>query len=181
MELFDIVDENGIPTGETIERTVAHKTGVRHRTSHVWIVRRKNNRVEILLQKRCKHKDSFPGCYDISSAGHIPSGDDFVPSALRELEEELGLVIAPKELIDCGLHYKYVDQVFHGERFVDNQVSRVFLLWKDMEINEFNVQQEEIDEVRWFDFEKCKEAVTNNTIPNCMDLEELAKLEEHME
>lgn len=25
MEIFDIVDEKGIPTGETIERTQAHK------------------------------------------------------------------------------------------------------------------------------------------------------------
>ena len=180
MELFDIVDEHGIPTGEIIERTIAHKTGIRHRTSHVWIVRKCNDKVEILLQKRCKDKDSFPGCYDISSAGHIQQGDDFVPSALRELEEELGLVVTPEELIDCGLHYKYVDQLFHGERFVDNQVSRVFLLWKDLEVHEFKVQPEEIDEVRWFDFEECKNAVANNTIPNCMDLEELTLLEEHM-
>ena len=33
MEILDVVDENGNPTGETVERTVAHKTGVRHRTS----------------------------------------------------------------------------------------------------------------------------------------------------
>uniref|UniRef100_UPI00405755A8 NUDIX hydrolase n=1 Tax=Agathobacter sp. TaxID=2021311 RepID=UPI00405755A8 len=180
MELFDIVDENGIPTGETIERTVAHKTGVRHRTSHVWIVRKCGQNVEILLQKRCKDKDSFPGCYDISSAGHIRQGDDFVPSALRELEEELGIVAVPEELIDCGLHYKYVDQLFHGERFVDNQVSRVFLLWKDIESGKLKVQPEEIEEVRWFDFEECKQAVADGAIPNCIDLDELALLEEHM-
>ena len=29
MEILDVVDENGNPTGETVERTVAHKTGVR--------------------------------------------------------------------------------------------------------------------------------------------------------
>lgn len=28
MEIFDIVDEKGIPTGETIERTQAHEKGV---------------------------------------------------------------------------------------------------------------------------------------------------------
>ena len=37
MEIFDIVDEKGIPTGETIERTQAHEKGVRHRTAHIWI------------------------------------------------------------------------------------------------------------------------------------------------
>ena len=179
-EFLDIVDENGQPTGETVDREFAHANGIWHRTSHLWLARRKNGKVQILLQKRAKHKSSFPGCYDISSAGHIPAGDSYKISALRELEEELGLVILPEELIDCGLHYKYIDQVFHGERFVDNQVSRVFLLWKDVEAEALSIQPEEIEEVRWFDFEACKQAVANHTIPNCIDLEELAKLEENM-
>ena len=38
-EIFDVVDENGIPTGETIERIEAHRKGTRHRTAHVWILR----------------------------------------------------------------------------------------------------------------------------------------------
>lgn len=52
MELLDIVDEQGIPTGETIERTLAHEQGILHRTSHVWIMREKKGRIQILLQKR---------------------------------------------------------------------------------------------------------------------------------
>ena len=48
---------------------------------------------DVLLQKRSENKDSFPGSYDISSAGHIPSGVDFLESALRELEEELGIPV----------------------------------------------------------------------------------------
>ena len=60
MEILDVVDENGNPIGETVERTVAHKTGVRHRTSHVWVVRKNNGSMEILLQKRSKNKDSHP-------------------------------------------------------------------------------------------------------------------------
>ena len=34
-------------------------------------------------------KESFPGLYDTSSAGHIRAGDEPLPSALRELREEL--------------------------------------------------------------------------------------------
>ena len=30
MELLDVVDENGIPTGETVERSIAHTKGIRH-------------------------------------------------------------------------------------------------------------------------------------------------------
>lgn len=85
MEILDIVDERGVPTGETVERETAHARGIRHRTSHVWILRRRNQAVEVLLQKRSLQKDSHPGCYDISSAGHIPAGMGFVESAIREL------------------------------------------------------------------------------------------------
>ena len=52
MEYLDIVDENGVPTGKTAERTAAHKQGLRHRTSHVWILRERAGKVEVLLQKR---------------------------------------------------------------------------------------------------------------------------------
>ena len=95
MELFDVVDGQGRPTGATVSREQAHREGVRHRTAHVWILRKKDGKTQILLQKRSENKDSHPGCYDISSAGHIPAGQEFVPSALRELKEELGVEAAP--------------------------------------------------------------------------------------
>lgn len=180
MEFIDIVDEKGFPTGETIDRTVAHRTGARHRTTHIWIVRKKEGKIEILLQKRAKYKDSFPGCYDISSAGHIPAGVDFVSSGLRELQEELGVVIAESELIECGIHCTYAENEFHGVPYVDNQVAKVFLLWMDKEVDELTLQEEEIESVMWMEFEACKEAVKNNTIPNCIDINELILLEEHM-
>ena len=42
-------------------------------------------------------KDTWPGLYDISAAGHIESGADSLATALRELGEELGVVL-PGEL-----------------------------------------------------------------------------------
>lgn len=39
MEMLDIVDENGEPTGIIKERSKVHAEGDLHRTSHVWIVR----------------------------------------------------------------------------------------------------------------------------------------------
>lgn len=172
-EYFDVVDINGNPTGETIERNIAHAKGIWHRTSHVWLVRIKNDKLQILLQKRTKTKDSFPGCYDISSAGHIPAGVDFVSSALRELEEELGIIAKPDELRACGDRKIVTDNIFHGQEFHDRQYSRVFLLWCDKEENEFKIQLEEIDGVKWLDFDICIEAVKANTFPHCIDVEEL--------
>ncbi|MBO4679703.1 MAG: NUDIX hydrolase, partial [Lachnospiraceae bacterium] len=60
-EIFDIVDENGNPIGETVSRAKAHGAGIRHRTAHIWVVREVNGEAEVLLQKRSFNKDSFPG------------------------------------------------------------------------------------------------------------------------
>ena len=81
-EFLDLVDENGNPTGEREDRAIIHATGLRHRTAHLWLMRERCGQVEILLQKRSADKDSYPNCYDISSAGHIPAGMDFIPSKI---------------------------------------------------------------------------------------------------
>lgn len=175
VEWLDIVDEKGIPTGQVVERTTAHKKGIRHRTAHVWILRRnmQTEKTEILLQLRSKTKDSFPGCYDISSAGHIPAGVDFVPSALRELWEELGMEAKPEELHYCGQRTIFYEERFYGEAFVDHQISNVYILWSEKETSDFKLQTAEVEAVRWMEFEECCQAVAHNRIPHCIQMEEL--------
>lgn len=179
MEWLDVVDENGNPTGEIVEREEAHEKGVRHRTSHVWIARRREGKTELLLQKRCEGKDSHPGCYDISSAGHIPAGIGFEESALRELQEELGITADISELIFCGVRKGQYEDVFYGKRFVDNQVSNVYLLWRNyLELEDYTPQESEIESLRYMEFEECYEKVKKKEIPNCISLRELEMLRE---
>lgn len=181
MEMIDIIDEQGNPTGQTIERTIAHQKGILHRTAHVWLFRYRNGVIQILLQKRSKNKDSYPGCYDISSAGHIPAGVDFLSSALRELQEELGLTVQPNELIYCGKRRIHYEEQFYGVPFIDNQVSNVYMIWKDIETSDLTLQQEEVEEVIWMDFVKCLEAVKRNTISHCIMQEEMDMLKHALE
>ena len=95
-EIFDIIDTQGNPTGETVTREKAHAEGIPHRTAHIWIIREKYGRTEVLLQKRSMNKDSFPGKFDTSSAGHIQAGDEPLESALRELGEERSSLYSPE-------------------------------------------------------------------------------------
>lgn len=173
MEWLDIVDETGIPTGKKVERSRAHREGILHRTSHVWIVRRKGGELQVLLQKRSEKKDAYPGCYDISSAGHIPAGMSFRASAVRELQEELGVRAKEDALFLCGQRRFCLEAEFHGEPFRDAQVSNVYLLWWDWEESEFVLQEEEVSEVRWFRWEELRKAVAENSIPHCIYMEEL--------
>ena len=173
MELLDIVNENGIPTGETVRRDDAHKYGILHRTSHVWIARISNKKPQVLLQKRSLEKDSYPGCYDISSAGHIPAGDGFLVSAQRELKEELGVVASADELVYCGQRRFEYREPFHGQEFWDNQVSNVYVLWRNMAEPDFAIQKSEVEAVLWMDFDQCVDMVKNNKAPNCIRMDEL--------
>lgn len=177
MEILDIVDEYGNPTGETAERDIAHRRGLFHRTSHLWVLRRRGDTLQLLLQKRSEDKDSFPGCFDISSAGHIPAGQDFVPSAIRELKEELGLCARPEELIYLGTRKIADDNVFHGAPFHDRQISRVYAIFRDIEAENISFQRAEIQAVQWQSLDFCRNMVSSGTPANCVSMEELNMIE----
>ena len=163
MEVFDIVDEYGNPTGEIIERSLAHKEGVRHRTAHIWIVRKIEGTWQVLLQKRAQTKDSFPGRYDTSSAGHIQAGDEPLESAIRELREELGITATPEELMYAGTFNIKYEKEFHNKLFKDNEIAFVYVYLGEIDIDDITVQEEELECVEWFDLEETyKECLAHN-------------------
>ena len=157
-EFFDIVDKNGIPTGETVSRSQAHTDGVRHRTAHIWVVRNKDGKAEVLMQKRALNKDSFPGKYDTSSAGHIQAGDEPLESAIRELSEELGIYASKDDLKYVGTFSNQYEKEFYGKMFKDNEVSFVYVYEKEVDIDKLSIQKEELDSVEWFNLEEVYEA-----------------------
>ena len=154
MEYLDVCDEQGHPTGEIVARDVAHREGIRHRTAHVWVVRRVDGRWQVLLQKRSENKESFPGKYDTSSAGHIPAGDEPLESALRELAEELGIHATPDQLHPAGTFDIRYEKVFHGHLFKDNELSHVYVYMEPVDADALTLQKEEVSRVDWFDLEK---------------------------
>ena len=179
-EVFDIVDDRGIPTGETVERSVAHAKGILHRTAHVWIIRRGPVAgVEVLLQKRSEQKDSFPGQYDTSSAGHIPAGEEPLESALRELKEELGLSAGREDLLPIGTFRISYEEVFHGKPFVDDEIAFVYVYQGAVEEEELVLQEEEIESVRWFPLPEVKAGMKARDGVFCVPPGGLALVEEY--
>lgn len=163
MEIFDIVDEYGKPTGETVERNIAHANGVRHRTAHIWIARKVMGKWQVLLQKRAMTKDSFPGRYDTSSAGHIQAGDEPLESAIRELGEELGIAASPKQLEFAGTFRIQYEKEFHNKLFKDNEIAFVYVYIGEVDIDKVSIQEEELECVEWFDLDETyRECLAHN-------------------
>ena len=167
MEYLDIVDEQGQPTGEIVSRTLAHTKGIRHRTAHIWIVRRENEHFQVLMQKRAMSKDSFPGKYDTSSAGHIQAGDEPLASGLRELAEELGLHAKPEDLAFAGCIHGNFAEEFHGKIFRDNEIAFVYVYQQPVDIETLVLQKEEVESVRWFDLEETYQNCRNRNTQFC--------------
>ncbi len=180
MEVLDVVNEAGIPIGETVSRDTAHREGIRHRTAHVWIVRETEGGYEILLQKRSEEKESFPGLYDTSSAGHIPAGDEPLESALRELEEELGIAAAPEELCFAGMFRIRYETQFHGKPFRDNEVTSVYVYGRPVDAANLRLQESEVSEVRWFPLDEVAEEIRSSRARFCVPSDGLAVLSEYL-
>lgn len=173
MELFDIRREDGSLTGLTRERTLAHEDGTIHGTSHVWIARQTAGDWELLLQKRSRNKDSFPGCYDISSAGHIPAGSDYLESALRELSEELGIQADESMLQYVGMHKALLQTSFYGRPWNNYEISAVYLYEEPVDIEQLCLQQEEVESVTWMGLSACLSAVQAGDPAYCIYADEL--------
>ncbi len=180
IECLDIVTEDGHPTGEVVSRDEAHKNGILHRTAHVWVVRPANNGYDILLQKRSERKESFPGLYDTSSAGHIPAGDEPLPSAVRELAEELGIEASPDELKYAGTFRTRYEKEFHGKLFRDNEVTWVYVCEAHVEIGKLFLQRSEVSEVRWFDLDEVWDEIHRTRERFCVPVGGLKVLKEYL-
>lgn len=174
MELFDEVRPDGSRTGKVVERSIAHEEGILHATSHIWIVRpNEESGYDLLLQKRSETKDSNPGCYDISSAGHVEAGHDYLESALREMKEELGITALPEQLKEIGTRQCGFEGEFYGRPFRDNELSRIYIYEEPVEAEDLKLQESEVSEVIWMDYGMCREMVIGNLFSHCIYVDEL--------
>lgn len=181
MELFDIVDQLGNPTGEIIERSEAHKKGIRHRTAHIWVVRDKEGKKQVLLQKRSATKDSFPGRFDTSSAGHIQAGDEPTESAIRELSEELGIQASKEELSFAGTFDINYQKEFYGKLFWDNEIAFVYVYKESVNVDALVLQTEEVECVEWFDLDEVYEECSKKNQKFCVPMDGLKTLCAYLE
>ncbi|WP_190809041.1 NUDIX domain-containing protein [Flagellimonas sp. S3867] len=157
-ELIDILDENGNSTGRTCLKSKAHLKGLFHPTVHVWFYTCDGS---ILFQKRAHDKDTFPSLWDVSVAGHIGAGEDFVLAALRETEEEIGLSIESSDLKEIGI---FRSQHKHSDTLIDNEFHHVFICELKVPLSNLKRQESEVDDVQLFSLTGFKTRVTENQL-----------------
>ena len=97
-EQVALVDEDGRVVGSA-PRSVVRRDNLRHAATAV-LVRDPDGR--LYLHRRSDSKDWAPGHWDAAAGGVIAEGEEPQPSAVRELEEELG--VTGVDLVGLGTH-----------------------------------------------------------------------------
>lgn len=140
-EIFDIVDEDGLIISEATREEAHQNPNLLHPVVHAWIF---NHEGQVLLQKRAKTKKLGAGLWDISVGGHLVKGDNPKDGLERELREELYIVSYEAYLIDTYI----VRQESQSEYIY------LYLIYIDNPDQDFYLQEEEVEEVRWYDLKE---------------------------
>ncbi len=133
-EIWDILNENGVPTGKTTVRgTDFLKPGEYHLVVHIWIL---SSDGKILIQQRSPKKKLMPGEW-AATGGAAISGESSFTAASRELFEELGIPSTPKTL----------NKIFRLKR--RNSFLDVWTINCDIPIEKLKLQESEVAKAQW--------------------------------
>ncbi|MCB4809107.1 NUDIX domain-containing protein [Tamlana sp. 62-3] len=141
-ELIDIVDKNGIPTGETALKSVIHAEGLLHNTAHLWLYTKTG---DILLSQRSAKKLICPLLWDVSVAGHIDAGETAEEACLRETCEEIGLKLNETDLEKIGA-FKCFQSYDYGVH--DNEFHNTFIAELKVPITKLTPQEDEVEALK---------------------------------
>ena len=100
-ELFDIVDTQDHVIGQARRGAVHGNPSLIHRSVQVLVF---DHSGRLLLQRRSRTKDLFPGYHCASASGHVAAGDDYARTAAREVSEELGVSLPLTYLGSAMVH-----------------------------------------------------------------------------
>ena len=137
--------------------------------------------MQALLQKRSRYSASYPGMYDTSSAGHLGAGEEPLPSAARELKEELGIDAGENDLTFCGNFRIRNDTSFYGAPYLDNEFVFVYLYEKPVREDRMTLQPEEVETAEWFDLDEVTERCAQGDPLFCVPVGGLAVLRTFLE
>ena len=142
MELFDVLDECGNPTGEVHDRSTPLPKNLYHLIVLVAVT---NSQKQLLVMLR--HPDKLNGnCWEISG-GSALSGEDSITAIRRELKEETGISL-PKE------SFSFLKRTKCRTTFQD-----FYHAVADIPVEEVTFQEGETAGARWVDREQFIELV----------------------
>ena len=162
-ELIDVLDEDGIKTGEILSRSEIHKRGLWHKVIVIAIVNENN---QVLMQQRSYNKEKNAGMWDISVAGHISTGQDSLSAAKREINEEVSVNLGYTiDIKDFRFMFSYRTQEKINENYMDRQYHDFFILRKNgLKEEDIKIQESEVEKVKFVDVSELNNMIENKEV-----------------
>lgn len=158
-ELIDILDENGDKTGKIVTRKQVHQQGLCHRIIVVAVIDKNGH---LLMQQRSKNKETNAGKWDVSTAGHVSSGQTSKEAAIREVSEEIGINIKEQELNHI-ITYKEIEKV--KENHISNHIYDFYIVNKEnIKIEDITVQKSEVEQVKLCNLEEVNQILLEQNV-----------------
>jgi isopentenyl-diphosphate delta-isomerase len=148
-ELWQLYDETGQPVKDQGITKQQAFTGILHGAAQVWIWRRVNESLQVMVQQRSAIKPSWPNMWDISAAGHIDLGEEPIMAGIREIKEEIGLDCTPEDL-QLIMHTR--QQISYAS-IIENEWLWVYGLELKTDAK-LTLQVEEVAQVNWLSLEE---------------------------
>ncbi len=112
-----LVDKNDIEIG-VCEKLEAHQKGLLHRAFSILLF---NNKNELLIQQRAKHKYHSPGLWTNTCCSHPLPNEDTHKAALRRLKEEMGITA------EIELSYKFTYKTVFNNGLTEHEIDHIFI------------------------------------------------------
>lgn len=159
--LTQVVDEHDRPT-DVQRRDYIQKNGLWHRIVGVWIIDEATG--DMLVQTRQFGRGLDDGKLDSSASGHVDPEEDYIDTARREAQEEIGVRIEEGQLEQIA--YFRTENV-NGDKVL-NRFTKVFVAQVGREAIRLSVDEIELGGVQWLPAEEVADLVTNHpekTVP----------------
>ena len=151
MEVWDVLDKDGMPTGKTVVRKrVCLAKGEYHLVVHIWVL---GSDGRVLIQRRSFDKPLMPGEW-AAIGGSALSGETAYAAAKRELAEEMGIEAEEEEL-------RLIKRMVRK-----NSILNIFLVLRDTPISELALQESEVSEAKWVHRNKLRQMIKNGEYHN---------------
>ena len=147
-ELIDVLDRFGNKTRIVKTKDEVMKKGDWHRAISVIIMNSDN---EILFQKRSSERLVYPNLWSMFLKGHIESGEESFMAAIREIFEEIGIMVGIDELTYL---YTITDSNKTG-KLKENIFFDTYLLKKDISLSDIKMSNE-VSDVEFLTLEEAK-------------------------
>ncbi len=150
-EMLKIFNEDGDNIGVATREEV-HKYGYWHETFHCWFILKEEGKTSLFLQLRSPLKKDFPNLLDITAAGHLLA-EESVNDGIREVEEELGIVVNFEELVFLDI----IKNSYRSKHFVDQELCHVYLFSKNVTLDDFLIENEEVSGILQAEMQQIKQ------------------------